>query len=187
MASNINYLSIDQDFPVPGVDNETQGFRDNFSIIRNSLSAAKTEIEALQTNTAKTNSSNNFSGNDIIDANFIAATQEYFTPGSTVILNSDISFENGHYQNIQVGAAVTLSLKDWPASGRYASIRIALYGDGTGRLVTFAQAGGTIYYDNSFPSRPITVTSGTQPTVIEFWTHTGGSIVYAKYLGTFAP
>jgi len=48
MASNINFESIDVDFPIAGVDQSSQGFRDNYGIIKNSLSSAKLEIEQLQ-------------------------------------------------------------------------------------------------------------------------------------------
>ena len=34
MASNITYTTIDEQFPVAGQDNDSQGFRDNFSIIK---------------------------------------------------------------------------------------------------------------------------------------------------------
>ena len=50
MASTItNYsLSIDTQFPVPGQDNDTQGFRNNFGNIQNALTAASSEITDLQ-------------------------------------------------------------------------------------------------------------------------------------------
>ena len=48
MASNINPLNIDGTFPIAGQDNASQGFRDNFTNIRNNLGYAKTEIEDLQ-------------------------------------------------------------------------------------------------------------------------------------------
>ena len=37
MASNINYVNVDETFPVAGQDNDSQGFRDNFSTIRNGI------------------------------------------------------------------------------------------------------------------------------------------------------
>ena len=49
MASNIISGTIDGEYPVAGIDNDTQGFRDNFSIIKDSLAAAKAEVEDLQT------------------------------------------------------------------------------------------------------------------------------------------
>ena len=34
MASNINTNTIDENYPVAGIDNDSQGFRDNFTSIK---------------------------------------------------------------------------------------------------------------------------------------------------------
>ena len=49
MASNIVPGNVDGTYPKAGQDNSSQGFRDNFSSIKNNFTEAKTEIEALQT------------------------------------------------------------------------------------------------------------------------------------------
>ena len=46
--SNINTNTIDATFPVPGINNSSQGFRDNFTSIKNNISTAGTEITDLQ-------------------------------------------------------------------------------------------------------------------------------------------
>jgi hypothetical protein len=46
--SNINTGSIDGGYPSPGVNNSSQGFRDNFTNIKNNLTTAATEIGDLQ-------------------------------------------------------------------------------------------------------------------------------------------
>lgn len=48
MASNIDYQNINDGYPIAGRNQTSQGFRDNFGIIKNSLNAAKEEIESLQ-------------------------------------------------------------------------------------------------------------------------------------------
>ena len=50
MASTItNYSSnIDKTFPIPGQDNDTQGFRDNFIAINNAFNTAAAEISDIQ-------------------------------------------------------------------------------------------------------------------------------------------
>lgn len=52
MASNINPTQINITYPIAGQDNDTQGFRDNFSSIQNNFNIAASEITALQTVTA---------------------------------------------------------------------------------------------------------------------------------------
>ena len=58
MASQIVYDSIDVTFPVAGKDNDSQGFRDNFTVIHDNFQYAKGEIEALQLNNAVKNGPN---------------------------------------------------------------------------------------------------------------------------------
>jgi hypothetical protein len=48
MASNIDPSNIDGTYPLEGVNNDSQGFRTNFTNTSANLSAAKTEIEELQ-------------------------------------------------------------------------------------------------------------------------------------------
>ena len=46
--SAINTNAINTNYPVPGVNNSSQGFRDNFTSIKNNLNIAGTEISDLQ-------------------------------------------------------------------------------------------------------------------------------------------
>lgn len=46
--STINTSSLNTNYPVPGVNNSTQGFRDNFTLIKSGLDTAATEISDLQ-------------------------------------------------------------------------------------------------------------------------------------------
>lgn len=50
MASTINTTNIDITYPIAGQDNDTQGFRTNFTNIRSNFITAAGEITALQTN-----------------------------------------------------------------------------------------------------------------------------------------
>ena len=97
MASNINSDAIDKDYPVAGQDNDSQGFRDNFNTIKTSLATAKTEITALQDDTAKTNTPNDFDGNIIREANMQANTEVTYPTGN-LTGSTNIDFNNGHYQ-----------------------------------------------------------------------------------------
>jgi hypothetical protein len=48
MASRIVPTNIDVTYPIAGQDNDTKGFRDNFSSIRNNFSVAASEISTIQ-------------------------------------------------------------------------------------------------------------------------------------------
>ena len=47
MATEIIPGDIDGTFPVAGQDNSSQGFRDNFTAIKNNFTAAKTDIDEM--------------------------------------------------------------------------------------------------------------------------------------------
>ena len=48
MTSAITTTNIDVTFPVPGADNDTSGFRNNFGAIKTALDTAHSEISDLQ-------------------------------------------------------------------------------------------------------------------------------------------
>ena len=77
MASTItNFsLSIDTQFPVPGQDNDTQGFRNNFGYIQQALDTAASEITEIQVEQIGiVNALNNITSPTYINADTITAT-----------------------------------------------------------------------------------------------------------------
>jgi len=193
MASNIISGTIDGAYPVAGVDNDTQGFRDNFTIIKTGLATAASEIGSLQDNTAKLNESNDFNGTDIADANFTLNTEKYHNIG-TVITGQNISFLNGHHQSLSINLnedtdTINFALADWPDRDHLAKMTVQMFGNDTAKTVTFTvDGGGTIKYNrtgnNPFPTT-LTIDSSTDPVVIDFWTYNQGTTVYAEYRGRF--
>ena len=194
MASNIISGTIDGAYPVAGVDNDTQGFRDNFTIIKTGLATAASEIGSLQDNTAKLNESNDFNGTDITDANFSLNTEKYHNIG-TVVAGQNISFLNGSYQSATVNLAegtstINFALADWPDRDHVAKMTVQLFGNDTAKTVTFTvDGGGTIKYSSDYPrvggTATVTVDSSTNPIIIDFWTYNQGTTVYAEYRGQY--
>jgi len=194
MASNIISGTIDGAYPVAGVDNDTQGFRDNFTIIKTGLATAASEVTALQANTAKLNESNDFNGTDITDANFSLNTEKYHNIG-TVINGQNISFLNGHYQSMSVNlgeetSTINFALADWPERDHVAKMTVQIFGNDTAKTVTFSvEGGGNIKYNSTYPRvagvASATVDSSEDPIIIDFWTYNQGTTVYAEYRGRF--
>ena len=186
--------TIDGTYPVAGVDNDTQGFRDNFTIIKTGLATAKSEIDTLETSTAKLNASNDFLGSDVTNANFSLNTEKYHNIG-TVITGQNISFLNGHYQSATINldegtSTINFALADWPDRDHVAKMTVQLFGNDTAKTVTFnIEGGGTIKYNADYPrvdgAASVTVDSSTDPIIIDFWTYSQGTIVYAEYRGRF--
>lgn len=73
MASTITEYSslVEVNYPTPGVNNDTQGFRNNFSNIKSALKTAAAEISDLQLNLVSLGSSNNFGGNQIKNSTIV--------------------------------------------------------------------------------------------------------------------
>jgi len=196
MASSIISETIDANYPVAGVDNDTQGFRDNFSIIKQGLAAAAGEITSLQDNTAKLDSSNDFNGTNILDANFSQNTEQYHNIG-TVVSSQNISFLNGHYQALTInptGDTITLTLADWPDRDGLAKLTVQIKtvadpdgADGSKTITWLSEGGGTIKAPSTFLS-PFSLNTGVyadDPGIVEFWTYNRGTTVYANWLGRF--
>ena len=190
MTSAITTTNINGDFPIAGQDNNSQGFRDNFTNIKTGLNTAKSEITALQTNTAKLNASNDFNGNIIENAEINQVYGSVRNNG-TINVNTDIDIENGPLQIYTLAANATIKFINWPASDLYARIRLHLKSntaDSSVITVTFAtEAGGTILKSGdgaAFPS-PFTLNINGAFRVVEAWTYNAGTTVYLKYLGEF--
>lgn len=60
--SNINVSTLDTTYPIAGRDNDSQGFRDNYAVIKQAFEVAKNEITELETTTLRFNSDNVLAG-----------------------------------------------------------------------------------------------------------------------------
>lgn len=211
MTSAIVYETIDAAYPVAGVDNDTQGFRDNFSIIQTGLQTAKTEIDTLQAQTVKLVTDTGVAENDFNESSILDASLDHVTfklkentiQDVNVTVNVDVS--NGHYQVYTLGPAIDsgiqFSISGWPVRNTNlgvakVTLHITSAGAGAKEVKFVAANGGAIFKDNSWPTSSgavsdtddaasIDVDSETQPVIVEFWTYDGGNEVYANYLGKF--
>lgn len=114
MASTItNYsLIINPQFPVPGQDNDTQGFRDNFGYIQNALGSAAAEISDLQIeNIGIANRLDNITSPTYINAVALTATNiTSDTINNNGTIYSDFFNGDGRYlTNISVSSITNIS------------------------------------------------------------------------------
>lgn len=183
--SAVTYTDIDEEFPIAGQDNDSQGFRDNFSEIKQSLQQANSELTDLLTNGARKDVANDFNGNTIENATILQVTEKVYNTGN-INSNTVIEWTDGHYQNITINANVTLTLGGWPISGNLGRMRLALRSDGSARTITWdADNAGSLFKGPDWPVGPFTVTSLTNPVIIDAWTTDGGATVFVSYLGQF--
>lgn len=204
--SNINAIIINENFPVPGVDNDTVGFRDNFATIKNNFIAAKAEIEALDSSTAKVNDSEtSFLGNKVTNAVFqnnvaavfnggtLPSTEEAAASPETAT-TTDLSFSNGEYQyfnisglytSAQTARALVFNITDIPANGFTKLILELKSGDGLTHAVTFTAGNLALKKNSTFPGT-LNISSSSNPTIIEITTRPGSGNVFLEYKGVFA-
>ena len=200
MTSNINFLSINENFPVAGQDNDTQVFRDNFDTIKTNFREAKSEIEDLQNNVARTDTDNDFALNVVQNAVLQNNRTQKFDGGEITASPTTIDFQNGDYQIYRLGANLNMDFLNFPGDPVYATeltpigmgkVTLELYSTGGSFILSFSTSGGTVIKSNGFPGFPsggaptLTLTSATDPMFIEVWRHSQ-SVIYMRYLGQFA-
>ena len=193
MTSLINFAAINENFPVAGQDNDTQVFRDNFGTIRDNFETAKTEITDLQDNAARTDEDNDFLYNVVGSLTLQDAYLRKKDYGSAIVAGTqDISFKQAMYHVVKVGANTSLSFTEFPTGavdltglGQIGKATLELYGDGTTRTITFTTTGGTVIKKSpGFPGS-VTVTSDTNPVIIEVWQHSA-TVIWMNYLGLYS-
>jgi hypothetical protein len=184
MASNINYTSIDETYPIAGRDNDSQGFRDNFGVIKNSFESAKGEIEDLQLNAARLDVPNDFNGNNLLNANFSNCSEDILDETS-VNSTTLVDYAAGSYQAFQVTGDMQFTLANFPTSGKLGRMRIQLRGDDLSHTVTFGISGAGSFLKSTEASGLISVVSSSTYKIYEFWTYNGANTVFMDYVGSF--
>ena len=191
MTSNINYTSINETFPIAGRDNDSQGFRDNFNVIKGGLATAKSEISTLQSKSLLNQSltttdpvANDLQGSSINNGyyNNFHGTSHIATVTGTA--NIDLSTAAIHVFTLTGDTSFTFT--NWPANTYYGKVKVHfLSSDATSHVVSlYSAGGGVVHKDNNFPA-PLTVQSVSTHQIIEAWSYNHGATVYVKYLGSF--
>ena len=193
MTSLINFAAINENFPVAGQDNDTQVFRDNFDTIKTNFSTAKTEITDLQDNAARTDGDNDFLYNIVGSVTLNDAYLRKKDYGAAIVAGTqDVSFKQAMYHVIKLGADTSLSFSEFPTGavdatglGQIGKATLELYGDGTPRTITFTTSGATVLKKDPLFPGSVTVTSATNPVIIEVWQH-NATVIWLNYLGLYS-
>jgi hypothetical protein len=200
MTSAINYSAINTAYPVAGQDNNSQGFRDNFTAISVGLSTAKTEISALQQNavlvqdlaTSSIPVVNNMLGSTLSNGLISQINPVFYNLGNVTSAGSLININNGPVQQVRLTGSATLTFSNWGPAGSFSSIKLIIFSDqSTSRTATLATTNSGIMRTATGwvgGTNPITVVLGTNNLfeVIEAWTTNGGANVYLKNIGQYS-
>jgi len=129
MASNINSNNINGAYPTPGVDNDSQGFRTNFTNIKNNFTQAKLELEDLQNKVILKNPlnggslNNDMSGSSIISAEYRDFRETEVDLG-TVAGTITLDHMDGHYFKVLTYGDISLAFANMPPMGTVGRIRL---------------------------------------------------------------
>jgi hypothetical protein len=132
MTSSINTNSLNVNYPVPGVNNNSQGFRDNFATIKTSLDAAGNEITDLQNKVVlKQALANSTLNNDMANTLISNALTRSFRATSFNLGNAlsgtvsiDVSQADVQYGNI--AANTTLQFTNWSPTNTQSNLQLVL-------------------------------------------------------------
>jgi hypothetical protein len=145
MTSAINPNDIDGTYPVAGQDNNSQGFRDNFTNTKTNFQYAANEITDLQTNVllkaalTGTTLNNDMGGSPLSNANisdFSAVAAILGTLSGTVTVN----YVAGHYQTVTTAGSISLSFSNFPAAGNFGVVRVQITVTSTAYTLTLPAA-----------------------------------------------
>ena len=143
--SDINTNGLNTNYPVAGVNNNTQGFRDNFASIKNNLDTAGSEITDLQNKvvvkTALTGANlNNDMANTLISN---AATRSFrastYNLGNNVQGTTVINVSLGDVQYGTITANTTLQFGGWAPINTQSNVQLSLTIANTLAFITFPE------------------------------------------------
>ena len=188
--SNINPQNIDGTFPIAGQDNNSQGFRDNFTNTINNFTFSAAELTDLQTyavlkgplgSVGQTGTPTN-----VMDYTYITEPQllkAVETKKDIGTISSGSSFEvnwsQGHFQTVSIGTTAGMTFAaTWPTSGLWTKLRLQV----TATTLSNLTISGT-YVENlssiqGASGNVITLNTGVY--VFDLTTHDAGAHVWIQ-------
>ena len=129
MTSLINPSNINGNFPIAGQDNDSQGFRDNFTNIKNNFTFAQSDINDLQSKVVLKSAliggtlDNNFLGSQLQNAQLKNYSETVYDWGSTAgQIQLDFALGNVHKLIASGSVSINSVIKNWPASLQFSRI-----------------------------------------------------------------
>ena len=185
MASSINPNNIDGNYPVAGQDNDSQGFRDNFTNIKNNLTFSKSEIEDLQSKailssalTGGSTPTNDMNGTVLLGAQLQNTTlkkAEFTASTGSVTVNYNL----GHVHYVTTTGSISLAIANWPSSSDgYGSMFLEVTPGSTAHTLTLPAAVSVGL--NKIPGvsgQIITFPVASVPYLLELVSYDGGTTI----------
>lgn len=130
--STINTNGINVNYPVPGINNNSQGFRDNFAAIRTNLNTAGNEITDLQNKVVvKSALSNSTVNNDMANTLISNALTRSFRASTFNLGNAlsgvvSVNVSLGDVQYGTIAGNTTLQFTGWAPTSTQSNVQLQL-------------------------------------------------------------
>ena len=145
MTSAINPNNIDGAYPVAGQDNDSQGFRDNFTNTKTNFEYAAEEITDLQNKAvlkaALTGGTlnNNMAGSLLSNAQLQDMSETRVALG-TISGTATIDYSAGPYYTLTTSGSVSLSFTNFSVAGTTSRVRVQITVASTAHTLTLPSA-----------------------------------------------
>jgi len=190
MTSAINSQSIDGTYPVAGQDNDSQGFRDNFTNIKTNFQFAANEITDLQNNAVLKGALIGTTLNNDMNGSVLSNAQLQDIAETVVALGTDsgsltLNFAAAPYYTLTTSGSVTVSFTNFPAAGKVGRMRLQITVANVAHTLTVTPTGTPISANllGATNIQGMDVTTGTitfsqtGTYEFEFETSTGGATI----------
>lgn len=196
----VNTTDLDTAFPVPGQDNDSQGFRDNFAVINNNATSIKARLEDLEANAVRIDSTGTgtYATTNIFEdlssggtARIVRPTLQAQREVVDAVGNSSgvttIDFALGNYHTITLTGNTTIAFTNVPDSGYYGKFILHITATSGPHNLEFS-SGLTLRVETSSASFfDGTTAIGTgEVHLVEIHTYTGSTEYFGRYIGQYS-
>jgi hypothetical protein len=179
--------SISTVYPVAGQDNDTQGFRDNFTNIKNAFTNASKQFSDINSNGVFVDQTNDLGGNILQNATLQSSGQLVLDNTLVPVGGSQtVDFTEGNYQKWALNSSTNFTVINWPASKIYASVKLELHNTSATNITVSVLTGTNTLLLDAMTSTAFPATLNTTTTYIyEVATTNGGVTQLAKLSGRY--
>jgi len=191
-SNDINTGGIDTAYPVAGQDNDSQGFRDNFSNIKQAIDDAKSALSTLEGIAPSTQADNDFNDNKIKKA-ILQDTALAAPSAETLAGETNVDYTAGHYRRLicttEKPDTNTVVIQNFAPAEALSHMMLEVRSNNTNqKFLNFSTPSGNILTDtaNLDLSSDVDMTDTNAKYIFEVWSPDQGANIFVYYKGKFA-
>lgn len=182
MTSAINPNNIDGAYPVAGQDNNSQGFRDNFTNTKTNFQYAAEEITELQNKAVLKSALTGSTLNNDMLGSILSNVQLQDTSETRVALGTlsgtvTINYVSGSVQTVTTNGAISLAFTNWPAAGASGTVQVQITVTNVAHTVTLPAAVSVNAVGIPGYASNVITFAATGTYVFDFSTSNGGTTI----------